>query len=122
MSSTRTRLKSSRVSSRARDTHIVFRVESKLEFLKLDRVELEFELTQNEPSRVQAGQYSTRLGSIAALHVVANTILRKRDEHLITFKNGPNMSQIDFFLVKMVHRLTCKDFKLYKEREFNFST
>ena len=29
--------------------------------------------------------------------IVADNFLRKRDEHLISFKNGPNMSQIDFF-------------------------
>ena len=43
--------------------------------------------------------------------IVANTFFRKRDEHLITFKSGPNMSQIDFFLMKMIDRLTCKDCK-----------
>ena len=44
--------------------------------------------------------------------IVANTFFRKRDEHLITFKSGPNMSQIDFFLMKMIDRLTCKDSKV----------
>ena len=45
--------------------------------------------------------------------IVANTFFRKRDEHLITFKSEPNMSQIDFFLMKRIDRLTCKDLRLY---------
>ena len=44
--------------------------------------------------------------------IVANTFLRKRDEHPITFKSGPNMSQIDFFLIKRIDRLTYKDCKV----------
>ena len=44
--------------------------------------------------------------------IVANTFFRKRDEHLITFKSGPNVSQIDFFLMKRIDRLTCKDCKV----------
>ena len=58
--------------------HIAFRVEFELEFSKLGRVELEFELTQNEPSQVRAGQYSTRLGSIAALAPALPTVLSSR--------------------------------------------
>ena len=38
--------------------------------------------------------------------IVANIIFRKRDEHLITFKIGPNASQIDFFLMKRIDKLT----------------
>ena len=44
--------------------------------------------------------------------IVANTFFRKRDEHLISFKSGPNMSQIEFFLMKRIDRLTCKDCKV----------
>ena len=44
--------------------------------------------------------------------IVANTFFRKRDEYLITFKSGTNMSQIDFFLMKRIDRLTCKDCKV----------
>ena len=44
--------------------------------------------------------------------IVANNFFRKRDEHLITFKSGPNMSKIDFSLVKRIDRLTCKDCKV----------
>ena len=44
--------------------------------------------------------------------IVANTFFRKRDEYLITFKSGPNMSQIDFFLMKRIDRLICKDCKV----------
>ena len=34
--------------------------------------------------------------AVAHNRIVANTFFRKRDEHLITFKSGLNMSQIDF--------------------------
>ena len=32
--------------------------------------------------------------------ILANTYFKKRDEHLITFKNRSNKSQIDFFLIR----------------------
>ena len=44
--------------------------------------------------------------------IIANTFFRKRDEQLITFKSGPNMSQIDFFIMKRIYGLTCKDCKV----------
>ena len=44
--------------------------------------------------------------------IIANTLFRKRDEHLITFKSGCNNSQIDFFLTRGADRLICKDCKV----------
>ncbi|XP_058217647.1 uncharacterized protein LOC131328767 [Rhododendron vialii] len=44
--------------------------------------------------------------------IVGNTLYRKRDEHLITFKSGANRSQIDYFLARVADRLTCKDCKV----------
>ena len=52
--------------------------------------------------------------------IIANTFFRKRDEYLITFKSGPNMSHIDFFLIKMIDILTCKDCKVISG-EYNFA-
>ena len=52
--------------------------------------------------------------------IVTNTFFRKRVEHLITFKSGPNMSLIDFFLMKRIDRLTCKDCKVISG-EYNFA-
>ncbi|KAI8547554.1 hypothetical protein RHMOL_Rhmol07G0205200 [Rhododendron molle] len=48
--------------------------------------------------------------------IVGNTLYRKREEHLITFKSGANKSQIDYFLARGADLLTCKDCKVFKER------
>ncbi|XP_071724527.1 uncharacterized protein [Rutidosis leptorrhynchoides] len=40
-----------------------------------------------------------------------NTCFQKRDSHLVTFKNGRNLSQIDFFLIRRRARRECKDCK-----------
>ncbi|GMP80885.1 hypothetical protein CsSME_00035817 [Camellia sinensis var. sinensis] len=44
--------------------------------------------------------------------VVANTMYKKREEHLITFKSVLVKSQIDYFLVRKVDRLKCSDCKV----------
>jgi hypothetical protein len=41
--------------------------------------------------------------------IVANTLLRKRVSHLVTFSNGQHCSQIDFILAKKEDRHTCLD-------------
>lgn len=38
----------------------------------------------------------------------ANTHFKKRDEHLIIYKNNHNRSQIDFFITKKVYKIICK--------------
>ncbi|XP_071723666.1 uncharacterized protein [Rutidosis leptorrhynchoides] len=44
--------------------------------------------------------------------VIPNTCFQKRDSHLVTFKNGRNLSQIDFFLIWRRDRQECKDCKV----------
>ena len=41
--------------------------------------------------------------------VIANTCFKKREEHLITYKNGTSRSWIEFFLVIKHDRLDFKD-------------
>ena len=36
---------------------------------------------------------------LAKLLVIANSIFRKKDEHLITYKSGGHATQVDYFLV-----------------------
>ncbi|CAL5400242.1 unnamed protein product [Camellia sinensis] len=50
--------------------------------------------------------------ALASDLVVANTMYKKRDEHLITFKSGLVKSQIDYFLVRKVDCLKCNDCKV----------
>ena len=37
--------------------------------------------------------------ALAKLLVIANSIFRKKDEHLITYKSGGHATQVDYFLV-----------------------
>ncbi|CAL5375401.1 unnamed protein product [Camellia sinensis] len=50
--------------------------------------------------------------ALASDLVVANTMYKKRKEHLITFKSGLVKSQIDYFLVRKVDCLKCNDCKV----------
>jgi hypothetical protein len=50
--------------------------------------------------------------AVTADLIVGNTLYKKREEHLITFKSGANRSQIDYFLVRGADRLLCKDCKV----------
>lgn len=43
--------------------------------------------------------------------ILMNTWFKKRDSHLISFKSGTNISQIDFILTRKVDRRCCKDYK-----------
>jgi len=44
--------------------------------------------------------------------ILANTWFRKRESHLITFRSGSSVSQIDFFLTRKVDRGYCMDCKV----------
>ena len=44
--------------------------------------------------------------------VVSNAFFKKRESHLVTFRNGRNLSQIDFFLARHRDRSLCKDCKV----------
>ena len=50
--------------------------------------------------------------ALASDLVMANTMYKKREEHLITFKNGSVKSQIDYFLVRKMDYLKCNDCKV----------
>ncbi|XP_024024769.1 uncharacterized protein LOC112092551, partial [Morus notabilis] len=39
--------------------------------------------------------------------IITNTFFKKRDSHLILFKNGRNLSQIDYFLTRYRERSLC---------------
>ncbi|WP_375619064.1 hypothetical protein, partial [Bartonella sp. AC134YNZD] len=51
--------------------------------------------------------------------VIANTLYKKRDEHLITYRSGSNASQIDFFLTRRNDRISCKDCKVFPGENLN---
>ncbi|KAJ0970135.1 hypothetical protein J5N97_023012 [Dioscorea zingiberensis] len=44
--------------------------------------------------------------------VLTNTCFKKRESHLITFKNGGNCSQIDFLVTRRRDKSICKDCKV----------
>ena len=44
--------------------------------------------------------------------IVANTLFRKRDSHLVTFSSGQHSSQIDFILSRREDRHVCLDYKV----------
>ena len=50
--------------------------------------------------------------ALASVLVVANTMYKKKDEHLITFKSGVVKSQIDYVLVRKVDRLKYNNCKV----------
>jgi len=43
---------------------------------------------------------------------VVNSRFKKKDEHLVTFRNGSCRTQIDYFLTRTNHRRVCKDCKV----------
>ncbi|XP_057540590.1 uncharacterized protein LOC130818436 [Amaranthus tricolor] len=44
--------------------------------------------------------------------VIENSIFRKKDEHLITYKSGDHEIQVDYFLVRKGDRASCLDCKV----------
>ncbi|MCX8789090.1 exonuclease/endonuclease/phosphatase family protein [Vibrio parahaemolyticus] len=50
--------------------------------------------------------------SIAWDLLLANTYFKKREEHLITYKSGSSISQIDFLLTRKSDQKLCKDCKV----------
>ena len=44
--------------------------------------------------------------------VIANSIFRKKDEHLTTYKSGGHATQVDYFLVRKGDRASCLDCKV----------
>ena len=44
--------------------------------------------------------------------VIANSIFRKKEEHLTTYKSGGHATQVDYFLVRKGDRASCLDCKV----------
>ena len=44
--------------------------------------------------------------------VIVNSFFKKKDEHLITFKNGSTRTQIDYLLMRTNDRRKCRDCKV----------
>ena len=44
--------------------------------------------------------------------IIANTFFQKRESHLVTYRSGTNVSQIDFFLTRRGDKMCCKDCKV----------
>ena len=44
--------------------------------------------------------------------LIANTLFRKRESHLVTFRSGQHSSQIDFILARREDRRDCLDSKV----------
>ncbi|RLN34198.1 Glutathione reductase, cytosolic [Panicum miliaceum] len=44
--------------------------------------------------------------------LIANTLFRKRESHLVTFHSGQHSSQIDFILARREDRRDCLDCKV----------
>ena len=44
--------------------------------------------------------------------LIANTVFKKRESHLVTFRSGQHSSQIDFILTRREDRRDCLDCKV----------
>ena len=44
--------------------------------------------------------------------MIANSIFKKKEEHLITYKSGAHATQIDYALVRKGDRALCRDCKV----------
>jgi hypothetical protein len=44
--------------------------------------------------------------------LIANTLFRKRESHLVTFRSGQHSSQVDFILATRENRRACFDCKV----------
>nr|QIA97904.1 hypothetical protein AP_R.00g000040-v1.0.a3 [Amaranthus palmeri] len=62
-------------------------------------------------ARNESGEFLLEF-ALARDLVVANSLFRKKDEHLITYKSGGHATQVDYFLVRKVDRSSCLDCKV----------
>ena len=49
--------------------------------------------------------------------VIANSIFRKKDEHLISYKSGGHATQVDYWLVRKRNRTSSLDSKEVLDRD-----
>ena len=50
--------------------------------------------------------------AVAYEFLVVNSYLKKKEDHLVTFKSGSFKTQIDYFLMRADSRRYCKDYKV----------
>jgi hypothetical protein len=62
-------------------------------------------------SRNQEGEDVLNFG-LAYNLLIANTLFRKRESHLVTFRSGQHLNQIDFILARREDRCACFDCKV----------
>jgi len=43
---------------------------------------------------------------------ISNSLFKKREEHLVTFRSGSCRTQIDYCLIRTTHRSLCRDYKV----------
>ena len=43
---------------------------------------------------------------------ICNSLFKKRDDHLVTFRSGSCKTQIDYCLIRASHRSLCRDCKV----------
>ena len=63
---------------------------------------------RNYGSRSQEGEEVLNF-TLAYDLLIANTLFRKRESHLMTFRSGQDSSKIDFILARMEDRRDCLD-------------
>ena len=44
--------------------------------------------------------------------MIVNSVFKKKENHLVTFRSGSSKTQIDCFLIRANHRRMCKDSKV----------
>jgi len=53
------------------------------------------------------------LDFVIAFHlIIVNSLFKKKEEHLVTFRCGSCRTQIDYFLIRSNYRTLCKDCKV----------
>jgi len=67
---------------------------------------------RNYGSRSQEGEEVLNF-TLAYDFLIANTLFRKRESHLVTFRSGQHSSQIDYILARREDRRDCLDSKVF---------
>ena len=67
---------------------------------------------RNYGSRSQEGEEVLNF-TLAYDLLIANTLFRKRESHLVTFCSGQHLSQIDYILARREDRRDCLDSKVF---------
>ena len=76
---------------------------------------------RNYGSRSQEGEEVLNF-TLAYDFLIANTLFRKRESHLVTFRSGQHSSQIDYILARREDRRDCLDSKVFLESVLSLNT